>query len=124
MSDSDFGTVTLREPERSFLGMVQDSPLPIYIWRLEPGDRLVFAGANPAADRVLSFTSQGLAGMTLEEVFPTAIGTDIPAAFRRVATHGGSWSASEYAYSDGRVSGIFEVHAYRSSPGVIAVTFS
>jgi len=124
MSDSDLGAVSSREAEQSFLLMVQDSSVPVYIWRLEPGERLVFAGANPAADRALGFESRRrFDGMTLEEAFPAVVGTEIPAGFRQVAAQGGSWSASEFAYSHDQLSGTFEIHAYRSSPGIVAVHF-
>src|SRR5581483_12370666 len=113
-----------QESERIFLSMVRDSPQAIYLWRLEPGDRLVFAGANPAADRLLAVESGRFAGMTLEEAFPAVVGTDIPAGFRQVAGHGGTLSVSEFAYSHAQISRIFEIHAYRSSPGTVAVTFS
>lgn len=124
MSDSHSMVARSQEPEQRFLAMVQDSPLPVYIWRLEPDGQLVFAGANPAADRVLGIDSRRFAGMTLEQAFPTVVGTDIPAGFRYVAAGGGSWSASELAYPDDPIPRIFEMHAYRISTGIVAVNFA
>ena len=88
MPDSHSMVDRSQEPEKRFLDMVQDSPLAVYIWRLEPDGRLVFAGANPAADRALDIDSRRFAGMTLEQAFPTVLGTDIPAGFRHVPGNG------------------------------------
>jgi PAS domain S-box-containing protein len=113
-----------QESEERFRQMVKHSPLAMYMWRLEGDGRLVFTGANPAADRLLGIDHRQFLGKTVEEAFPPVAGTGLPSAYRRIAAEGGSWTAPEYAYEDGLISGIFEVHAYQSSPGAVAVMFS
>src|SRR5690242_17036801 len=113
----------LQEAEELFRKMVEHSPLAMHMWRLEAEARLVFTGANPAADRELGIDHRQFLGKTLEEAFPSVVGTGLPAAYRRIAAGGGSWTAPEFAYQDARIAGVFEIHAYQSSPGAIAVTF-
>jgi len=43
----------LIQSEQRFRNIVQSSPMGIHMYRLEPGNRLVFQGANPAADHIL-----------------------------------------------------------------------
>ena len=114
----------LRKAEERFRQMVEHAPLAMHMWRLEPDGRLVLTHANPAADHTLGVNHRELTGQTIEDAFPSVVGTSLPAAFRRVAADGGSWTSPEFAYQDSRISGIFEVHAYQSNPGTLAVTFA
>jgi two-component system cell cycle sensor histidine kinase/response regulator CckA len=111
-----------RDSEARFRSIVDSSPMGIHLYRLEPPDRLVFLGSNPAGDRILGFPVNPLAGRTLEEAFPGLAGTDVAAHYRRICTEGGTW-ASEVAYSDERVRGVYAVNAFQTAPGMMAAMF-
>jgi two-component system cell cycle sensor histidine kinase/response regulator CckA len=112
----------LRESEARFRSIVESSPMGIHLYRLEPPDRLVFEGANPAGDRILGFPVNPLAGRTMQEAFPGLAGTEVPDHYHRICTEGGSW-ASEVTYRDDRFRGVYEVNAFQTAPGMMAAMF-
>ena len=63
-------------------------------------------------------------GKTIEEAFPDLISTDIPDKYRRVARTGESCNVEQIAYVDGKIHGVFEVHAFQTSPGKMAAFFA
>jgi signal transduction histidine kinase len=112
----------LRESESRFRSIVESSPMAIHLYRLEPPDRLVFSGSNPAGDRILGIPASPLGGRTIEEAFPGLAGTEVPDRYRRICVEGGSWN-SEVTYRDDRFTGVYEVHAFQTAPGTMAVMF-
>jgi two-component system cell cycle sensor histidine kinase/response regulator CckA len=112
----------LRESEARFRSIIDSSPMGIHLYRLEPPDRLVFEGANPAGDRILGFPVNPLAGQTMQEAFPGLAGTEVPDHYHRICTEGGSW-ASEVTYRDDRFRGVYEVNAFQTAPGMMAAMF-
>jgi PAS domain S-box-containing protein len=112
----------LRESEGRFRSIVEASPMGIHLYRLEPPDRLVFTGSNPAGERILGFPLNPLAGLTIEEAFPGLADTEVPGRYRRICKEGGSW-ASEVTSGDDRVRGAYEVSAFQTAPGMMAVMF-
>lgn len=113
-----------RESEATFRNIVQASPMGIHLYRLGEDDRLVFIGANPAADRLLGVDNSRFVGMICEEAFPPLCNTDIPEQYRRVARQGGIWQTEKVNYADGEIAGAFEVHAFQMAPGTVAVMFN
>jgi len=113
----------LRESERTFRSIVEASPMGIHLYRLEEDDRLVFVGANPAADKLLGVDNSQFIGKTIEDAFPPLIETDIPDRYRRAARHGESWHTEQVDYDYAGISGAFEVHAFQMAPGKAAVLF-
>ena len=63
-----------------------------------------------------------LVGRTIEEAFPGLVGTEAPDRYRRICAEGGSWE-TEIEYRDDRLRGVYEVHAFRTAPGMMAVMF-
>jgi PAS domain S-box-containing protein len=112
----------LRESEGRFRSIIESSPMGIHLYRLEAPGRLVFTGANPAGERILGFSAESLAGRAIEEAFPGLVGTEVPGRYRHVAAQGGTW-ASEVPYRDDRLSGVYEVYAFQTAPGMMAATF-
>ena len=94
----------------------------IHLYRLESPDRLVLTGSNPAGDRILGTPVAALVGRTIEEAFPGLAGTEVPDRYRRLCAEGGTWQ-SEITYSDDRIRGTYEVHAFQTAPGMMAVMF-
>ena len=113
----------LRESEERFRTLVEESPLGMHMYRLEPDGSLVFTGANPAADGILGIDNRQFVGKTIEEAFPSFTGTALPDEYRRVVATGIPWRAEQVEYHDARISGAFEVHAFRTSPSTMASLF-
>jgi PAS domain S-box-containing protein len=113
----------LRASEGRYRSIVDASPWGILQYRLEPGDRLVFSGGNPAADAILGIRCAERAGKTIEEAFPALATTAIPAAYREVARTGRPWTSQHVTYQDARISGVYDVRAFRVAPGELAVAF-
>ncbi len=103
--------------------LLESSPLGIHMFRQDSEGRLIFIGANPAADRVLGMDHRELIGLTLEEAFPGNVGSELPAAFAKVAKEGGTWDRETYGYEHEDIAGVFEVHAFQTEPGSVAVFF-
>jgi len=112
----------LRESEARVRSIVESSPMAILLYGLEPSGRLVLTGSNPAGDRVLGFPVSPLVGRTIEEAFPGLVGTEMPDRYRRICAEGGAWD-TEIEYRDDRFRGIYEVHAFQTAPGMMAVMF-
>jgi two-component system, cell cycle sensor histidine kinase and response regulator CckA len=113
----------LRESESRVRSIVESSPMGIHLYRLESADRLVLTGSNPAGDRILGTPTASLVGRTIEEAFPGLAGTEVPGHYRRLCVEGGSWG-TEVTYQDGRSRGAFDVHAFQTAPGMMAVMFA
>ena len=114
----------LRQSEETFRNIVQASPMGIHMYRLEEDDRLVFIGANPAADRLLGVDNAAFVGKTLQEAFPGLADTEIPMRYRRAARLGERWQTEHIVYSDGKIAGAFEVSVFQMSAGKAAVLFN
>ncbi|MBP7867116.1 MAG: PAS domain S-box protein [Acidobacteria bacterium] len=98
-------------------------PIGIHFYRLDPGGRLVFTGANPAADRILGLENRAFIGKTIEEAFPGLVGTEVPERYREAAENGTPWHTEQVTYRDGVIDGAYEVHAFRVAPGFMASSF-
>jgi PAS domain S-box-containing protein len=113
----------LRESEEKFRNITEYVPLGMHIYQLRPDGRLVFSGANPAADTILKLDHTLLAGKTIEEAFPSLVQTQIPENYRNVAATGNNWQSDETLYSEGNILGAFSVYAFRISPGTMVAMF-
>lgn len=113
----------MRVSEEKFRSIVESSPAPLYLYHLLERDRLVLIGSNQAADRETGLESRALIGKTVEEAFPMLAGTGVPETYKRVATGELGTQSFEIRYDDEQISGFFEVHVFRTSPGTIAVAF-
>lgn len=113
----------LRASETRYRRVVENSPMGMHAYQLEPDGRLVFIGANPAADRLLGIAHAPLAGRTLETIFPPLAQTEIPAHYRQVAAAGGVWETEQIEYRDQQLAGAYEVHAFQPAPGQVTAWF-
>ncbi len=102
---------------------VQNTPLGIHFYKLEENNRLVFQGANPAADAILGVDNLQFVGKTIEEAFPPLAETDIPERYREVARGGASWQTEQVEYKDDHIIGAFDVHAFQTAPNAMATMF-
>jgi len=109
--------------EQRFRSIVEASPLGMHMYRLEADGRLIFTGANPAAETILGFNHQLVVGQPIELAFPALVNTEVPDQYRRIAREGGVWELEQIDYQDQRVSGAFEVHAFQTTPGNMVAMF-
>lgn len=102
----------------------EHAPFGGHFYHLEPDGQLIFDGANPAADRILGICHAPLVGKTIEAAFPALVGTGIPDTYKRIAREGGTDHRDEVEYHDQNIQGAFEVHAFQTRPGCMAVFFA
>ncbi|MBN1180149.1 MAG: PAS domain S-box protein [Anaerolineae bacterium] len=113
----------LRESERKSRNIIESIPMGMHIYDLMPDGRLVFAGANPAADEILGVDNSQFVGKTIEEAFPALTYTEVPEQYRRVASSGEMWKTDQVTYEEGSIAGAFEVHAFCVSPQRMVAAF-
>jgi two-component system cell cycle sensor histidine kinase/response regulator CckA len=113
----------LLESERRAASLIESSPMGIHMYDLDQDGRLVFAGANPAADRLLGVDNSRFVGKAIEEAFPPLRGTEVPGRYRRAAAFGEPWWTQQIDYQDDRIRGAFEVYAFQTRPGSMAAFF-
>ncbi|OLS13666.1 MAG: putative signal transduction histidine kinase [Promethearchaeota archaeon CR_4] len=114
----------LIESEEKFRSIVEATPIGIHMWEIAPDGRLVFAGANPAADKILGIQHQAHIGKNVPEVFPTHAHTNVAEIYLKIAREGGTWSENQYTYKDDQITGIYEVIAFQTAPGRMIAMFS
>jgi len=115
--------LALEESEWKFRSIVESSPMGMHLYQLDEDNRLIFTGANPAADTMLGVDNSQFVGMTLEEAFPPLADTEIPERYREVCSTGESWHTEQIDYKDEQIQGAFGVHAFCTVPGTMAVMF-
>jgi PAS domain S-box-containing protein len=113
----------LKASEQKMRAIVDAAPFGAHSYELEPGGRLVFVGANPAADKILHVDHRQFIGKTIEAAFPPLITTEVPAAYRRVAASGEQFQMDQVAYDAAGISGAFELHAFQTGTNQMTVFF-
>jgi PAS domain S-box-containing protein len=113
----------LEESEVKFRSVVESSPMGIHMYRLQDDNRLIFSGANPAADRILGVDHSQFEGLTLEEAFPGSENSEIPKRYREVCLSGKPWHNEQINYEDDQISGAFEVYAFQTGQRAMSVLF-
>jgi PAS domain S-box-containing protein len=111
------------QTRKQYENLVQSSPMGMFMYNLLEDGRLVLEGANPAADRILGINCAERIGKTIEEAFPPLAETEVPRRYIEAAAHGTPWFFEQVDYDDGTVAGAFEVHAFQTRPGSMAVSF-
>ncbi len=117
-------TQLLRESEIKFHNIIKATPLGMHFYTLQADNRLVFTGANPAADKLLGVDNTSFIGQTIEEAFPGLVQTEVPEQYRQVAAAGQMWQTEQIAYHEGQIQGAFEVRAFQTEPGQMVASFS
>ncbi len=113
----------LRESEEKFRNIVENIPMGMHMYQLESDDRLVFTGANPAADRILGVANNQFVGKTIEEAFPASAPMEMPERYRLAASIGEPWQTDRIIYEENEISGAYAVYAFQTSPGRMVATF-
>jgi PAS domain S-box-containing protein len=113
----------LRDSEKKFRNIVEASPMGMHLYELNSDDRLVFIGANQAADRILQVDNSQFIGKTIEEAFPPLTQTEIPKRYREAASLGKFWQTDQVVYEDNVIKGAYEVYAFQTAPGRMVAMF-
>lgn len=103
--------------------IIESAPFGAHIYELCPDGRLVFIGANTAADRILGVCNAQFIGKTIEEAFPPLIQTQIPTAYKHVALSGERFETEMIEYHDEQISGAYEVFAFQMAPRQMTAFF-
>lgn len=99
------------------------TPIGIYFYNLEDQDRLIFKGANPAADRIIGRHHSGFIGRTIEEVFPSLGSTEVPATYKAIARQELSSQSFDIYYQEQDIDAWFTVTAFHAGGRTVAVNF-
>lgn len=113
----------LRESEEKFRSFLESCPQGIHLYTRKSDGNLVLRGYNPAADRILKLDHSSLVGLGIGDAFPGLAGTEVVEKYRDICMSGKSWQTEQVVYKDDRIEGIFEVHAFQTEPGSMAVFF-
>lgn len=114
----------LQKSEEKFRRIVETLTNGMYFYHLEENDRLIFMGANPAADRIIGITHQTIIGKTIEEAFPNLAVTRIPAMYKNIAKGELGSQEFEIEYKDELISGFYQVQVFQTEINTITVHFT
>ncbi len=112
------------ETEQLQQNVIAFIPLGIHMYSLRSDGELIFNGYNPAADKILHIDHSTLLGKSMENAFPNLAVTEIPERYRDTARFGIPWAHDQVVYTDEKIIGTYDVHAFRSTPMNIIVMFS
>jgi CheY-like chemotaxis protein/nitrogen-specific signal transduction histidine kinase len=104
------------ESEYRMREIVDAAPFGAHLYTLQENGELVFVGGNHSADLILGVKHHELIGLKIEEAFPGLADQGIPDAYRTVARAGTPFERDFISYTHGQISGVFEVHAFQTSP--------
>jgi PAS domain S-box-containing protein len=113
----------LHESENKTRSIIESLPIGIHMYRLESDSRLVFIGANPAADKILGVDNSAFIGKTIEDAFPALRETEVPQRYREAAASGKMWYAEQIDYHKDAIQGAFEVYAFQTTPNTMVAAF-
>ncbi len=108
--------------ESALRAIIENAPIGMHLYDLKDG-RLVFGGANPAADTILGLQHEQLIGKDILAAFPMLEETEVPDRYLTVVTTGAPWHTEQFGYEDERSSGTYEVLCFAVSPTRLAVMF-
>ena len=113
----------LKESQTTHRNIVRNIPIGLHMYEMKSDGKLVFSGANPAADNLLGVDNNQFVGKTIEDAFPPLADSEVPRAYKVAATKGIPWHTEQIEYADEKIAGAFEVHAFQTSPNKMAASF-
>ncbi|MBM3703185.1 MAG: PAS domain S-box protein, partial [Actinobacteria bacterium] len=103
--------------------IIDAAPFGAHLYELKRDKRLIFVGANRAADKILGVDNSQFFGKTIEEISSVLANTDIVDAFRSVAAGGGDYEDEHLEYDEGGIIGIFDIKAVNTGKNQMTVFF-
>ncbi len=113
----------LRASEQRYRSIIESIPMGMHMYQLDAQGRLIFIGANPAAEEILGVDNSQFIGKTIEEAFPPLGETEVPERYALAASHGKTWRSQQITYEDRQIAGSFEVYAFQTAPGMMTAAF-
>ncbi len=123
VTDSKCKDQALRESEKRFRSIVHSSPMGIYLYEIRGENELVLIDCNQTADEMTGIENRKLIGLPIEEAFPNLVETEVPTRYRVAARDGTPWHSTDFLYEDDRIKGAYDIYAFQTSPGRMAVMF-
>ncbi len=114
----------LKKSEEKFRRIIESSTSAMLFYQLEENERLLFIGANPAAERILGITQQLLIDKTIEDAFPNLTKTEFPALYKSIARGERGSCEFDIEYKDDQISGIYNVQVFQTEKDRITVYFT
>lgn len=114
----------LRNSESIYRQMVENAPFGMHFFELNEDNDLIFTHSNPAADQILNHDHNKYSGLPVEKAFPALKNTDIPHRYKDAAKSNHTWITEQLAMSSASGHGIYEVKAFQTVPGKMAVIFN
>jgi len=113
----------LLETRQRLEDVVNAAPYGAHTYELHSDGKLVFIGANRSADVILGVEHSQFIGKTIEEAFPALTQTEIPTAYRHVASTGEPYYQEQIEYDEQGIVGAYEVHGLQISPNKMTAFF-
>jgi diguanylate cyclase (GGDEF)-like protein len=110
--------------EQRLRDLIDNAPFGAFLCELVDRRCLRVTHANRNASVVLGKDASQFVGGDLGDAFAASASHDLLDRFRRLALRGETLGADEIQMHSGGAERTFEVHAYQTEPGVIAVFFS
>ena len=111
------------EAQERLQNIVNAAPYGAHTYELHLDGSLVFVSANRSADVILGVNHGQFIGKTIEDAFPALTETEIPAAYRQVASSGEPYYQEQIAYDEQGIVGAYEVHGLQISPNKMTAFF-
>ncbi len=116
--------IEIKKSEERYRNIVDSSPLGVYLYELQPDGKLIFMGANPAADKMIGTDHRKYIGKTIQEAFPNLADTDLPEIYSKIAAGKTNNQHFEIEYNDDQlINGFYNVTAFRSGENLTTVQF-
>lgn len=115
--------IALGESEKRFRNVIEASPMGVHLWRLNDEGKLIFEGANKAADRILETDNSQFIGMEITEAFPAHTNSPLVDIYKALCKGAPPWRKEQLDYRDEQIRGAFEVHAFQTAQGRMAAFF-
>jgi diguanylate cyclase (GGDEF)-like protein len=113
-----------RSLSRRLRELVDNAPFGAFVCELDDSQDLRIAQTNRAVTTILRTHAPVFLGQTVEQAFPTLLGTPLVAELRSIAEEGGQFDGTEeFERDDGRVLSL-ELHCFRMAHRTLAVFFA
>lgn len=113
----------IEKNEYNYFPMMDFFPLGIQIYEIDHGGELILLKSNHEADRIFDLVNKRIINQPIEKAVPFFNETDIPGSLKRVALQGKFWGKHEIIHQKESIKGAFEIQAFQTSPGRVAVLY-
>jgi PAS domain-containing protein len=115
-------TSELKESEERFRNVIDNLPMGLQMFKIDPHGDLRFVAVNPTAGRTGKIPSSAYIGKTLEEGFPN-VDQSIKNRFKEIAEKGGYIHEEDIRYEDDRIINATDNYIFQTAPGEMASVF-